>query len=385
MRIGIDATNIGGGGGVTHLKEIIANFDSIYFKNKISKLIVFSSQEVLDEIPDLDILEKLTFPELNGGLLSRIKFQMGKFDQEINERCDILFSITGDYIGSFRPLVGMSRNMLLYERDIWREIKQPKEIIRFWLNYKKQKRCFENSGGIIFISEYAKKIISNKLDLTKKEKTVIHHGVAPKFMGKQTEQKHISNYSFSSPFKFLYVSTVHTYKNQSQVVEAIANLRQLGYPIEISLVGGVIFRPAGVKLEKTIKNIDPRAEFIYHKGHIDYKQMELEYRKADGIIFASTCENMPNILMESMASGLPIACSNKQPMPEFLKETDFYFDAKNPQSISKVLKAFLENPEKRKEQISNNIREINNYSWQKTSKETFNYLISIEKNQVVQG
>ena len=37
-------------------------------------------------------------------------------------------------------------------------------------------------------------------------------------------------------------------------------------------------------------------------------------------IFASTCENMPNILIEGMSSGLPILCSNYLPMPEFLKD-----------------------------------------------------------------
>src|SRR5690606_34189423 len=109
-------------------------------------------------------------PELNDNLFSRIKFQLTKFDQEIKERCDILFSITGDYVGQFQPLVGMSRNMLLYEREIWKEIKQPKEIIRFWLNFKKQKICFGNTESIIFISEYAKNYITSKLKLNPKPK-----------------------------------------------------------------------------------------------------------------------------------------------------------------------------------------------------------------------
>ena len=39
MKIGIDATNLGGGGGVTHLKEILDNFDPLKHEN-IKKIIV---------------------------------------------------------------------------------------------------------------------------------------------------------------------------------------------------------------------------------------------------------------------------------------------------------------------------------------------------------
>ena len=65
--------------------------------------------------------------------------------------------------------------------------------------------------------------------------------------------------------------------------------------------------------------------------------MSEKYSEHDGIIFASTCENMPNILIESMGCGKPIACSKKLPMPQFLKEGGFYFDALSLNSIISCL------------------------------------------------
>lgn len=380
MRIGIDASNIGGGGGLTHLHEILENFDETHFSDEISKIIVFSSQAVLDELPNSIIFEKITFKAFNSGLLNRIKFQLSGYDKEIQGRCDMLFSITGDYIGNFKPVVGMSRNMLLYERDIWKEIKQPKEIIRFWLNFQKQKKCFKNASAIIFISNYAKVYISKELKLNYKPTEVIHHGLSPRFEGDSRKQLKISEYNLNNPFRFLYVSTVHVYKNQWQVVNAISKLRKLGYPIELSLVGGIIFDRAGKMLEKAIQEVDPNKEFINFKGHIEYSEIEKEYQLADGIIFASTCENMPNILMESMASGKAIACSDKQPMPEFLKENGFFFNAQNSDSIAESLIEFLENPERRQQYIQNNKEEITKYSWGKTSRDTFSYLVNTYKN-----
>ena len=377
MILGIDASNIGGGGGVTHLKEILAYLPS---QKKNKKVVVFASQKVLNQLPEDNVIKKITFPAFNKGLLRRLRFQLWGYDKHIKQNCDILFSITGDYLGNFKPVVGMSRNMLLYERNIWREIKQPKEIIRFWLNYKKQKRCFRNASGIIFISQYAREYVSKNLNLQNKQITVIHHGISPRFKGEVCEQLSIESYSVENPFKLLYVSTVHVYKHQWNVVEAIARLRQKGYPVELDLVGGIIFKPAGKKLEKTIQETDPQNKFIHNHGHCPYEEIDKFYKYSDGIIFASTCENMPNILIESMASGIPIASSNKQPMPEFLKENGFYFDAHKVDSIVEVLIEFLDSPQKREINAKNALKEASKYSWENTSSHTFEFLNFIYKN-----
>jgi glycosyltransferase involved in cell wall biosynthesis len=379
MRLGIDASNIGEGGGITHLKEFLDSVTTLKRNHGIEEIIVFSSQKVLNDLIDDEILKKVSFPEFNQGVLQRLKFQLTKYDKEIEKRCDILFSITGDYIGNFKPLVGMSRNMLLYERDIWLEIMQPKEILRFWLNFKKQKRCFKNASGIIFISEYAKQYANRILDIGKKKQIIIPHGISQKFRGKVQTQIEISSYSFEKPFRFLYVSTVHVYKNQWNVVRAIHNLRKNGYPVALTLVGGVIFEPAGELLKKTIKELDPEKRYVTWKGHVPYSKISEEYQKASGIIFASHCENMPNILIESMASGVPILCSNKAPMPEFLKENGFYFNPKEVTSIERAVMDFIAQPSARDQMAHNNLQESDLYSWKKTTEDTIDFIQSIYK------
>lgn len=375
MRIGIDATNIGGGGGITHLKEFLNHikFDEWEFDS----ITVYASTKVIDQILDHPAIIKKTSTLLNSGLLNRLKFQLFQFDKILQEECDILFSLTGDYVGKFKPVVAMSRNMLLYERDIWKEIGQPKEIMRFWLNYLKQKRCFRNAEGIIFISNYAQEIISSSLNLSNKEIRTIHHGISPRFMNQQVDHLSADSYSIDNPFTLLYVSTVHVYKNQWNVVEAVARLREKGIPVQLELVGGVIFEAAGKRLKESIEKFDSDRNFIKWHGDVPYNKIDEFYKQADGIVYASTCENMPNILIESMASGLPIACSNKEPMPEFLKNNGFYFNAKEVESIQSAIEEMLSNREKRSEYSSNNIEEIKSYNWGQTSKDTMKFIIEI--------
>ncbi len=382
MRIGIDATNVGGGGGITHLKEILLNLDFTQLPQE-SIIFVFSSLNILKKLPDFPGLEKISHRLLNSGLFNRLFFQLFVFDEIIYKNCDILLSITGDYFGKFKPVIGMSRNMLLYDRLAWKDMKSFSEKSRFYLNFLKQKRSFLNSTGIIFISNHAKLEINKVLSITHKKQIIINHGISSKFFDKPRIRS-LNQYSKKNPFRFLYVSTVHTYKFHWNVVEAVSSLRKSGYPLELHLVGGIIFKPAGDMLLKSIQLGDPSSEFIFYHGHQAYDEIQKHYQKADGIIFASSCENMPNILIESMASGLPIACSNFQPMPEFLEDGGFYFDPKSIDSIVQAVKELLSSPQEALEKTKSNLERIKKYSWEKTSRETFQFIIDIANNYYVQ-
>ena len=63
------------------------------------------------------------------------------------------------------------------------------------------------------------------------------------------------------------------------------------------------------RLKSTLDKIDPQRKFIKFYGAMPYEKLNEFYGGADIGLFASSCENMPNILVENMAAGLPIACS----------------------------------------------------------------------------
>ena len=370
MIIFIDATNIGKGGGYTHLYEIL---NSNSFKESDLLIYVMAQKLILDKLPKKTNIKFLESNLLEKTLLHRLYFQIFKIDNYI-PKDSIVFSITGDYLGSHKPVVSMSRNMLLYEREIWKDINSRKEVFRFWINYLKQKYCFKNSIGIIFISKYAKKIISKTLNLENKNLSIIHHGLSNKFTGKLKINKNIKYFSKTKPYVLLYISSIHEYKHQWNVVEAVSNLRNKGYNLQLNLVGDVIFKPALDKLNNSIQLFDSNSEFVRLFNNIQYKDIEHFYNSANGIVYASTCENMPNILIESMASGIPIACSNKLPMPEFIKSNGFLFDSKNINSIEDAIFQMVNNENLSLHYSKANLKESLKYDWEKTAKQTINFL-----------
>jgi glycosyltransferase involved in cell wall biosynthesis len=147
--------------------------------------------------------------------------------------------------------------------------------------------------------------------------SIIPHGLNPRFNQTPKVQRARSDYDEVNPYRVLYVSIIDQYKHQWFVVEAVATLRDEGFPIVLDLVGPAY--PAALKrLNQTINCVDAERRWVHYHGAIPFNELHLCYSQADLGLFASSCENMPNILLETMASGLPIACSNRGPMPEVL-------------------------------------------------------------------
>ena len=375
--IAIDATSIVNTGGFTHLYHLIASFNK-KLHPEISKIIIYSSRTVLNRLPNHELISKYSHLFLNKGKLLRLFFQIFIFDFSLKKnKVDVLLSTTGDYTGNFRPYIGISQNMLLYEKDFWKEISVIKEKAKLFINQKRQRKCFESAAGIIFISKYSRNYITNELKINKIPSKVIHHGIASYFINqKPNKLKHKINKE--KTLKFIYVSTVHVYKNQWNVIDAVWKLRQEGIKISLTLIGPIIYNPSGKRLFSKIRERDPKGEFINYITQVDHDKLPLEFSKHDAVIYASSCENMPNILIESMASGLPIACSDKQPMPEFLKDGGYYFNAYSVDSIKKAIINLIEDKDPINK-IKQNLNEVRNLKWEETSKKTFNFITNFTK------
>ena len=188
----------------------------------------------------------------------------------------------------------------------------------------------------------------------------------------------MTEYSLTKPFQILYVSTVDLYKHQWNVVEAVAKLRKEGYPVALNLVGAALF--AKNRLEKSLNKFDVNNEWARYNEVVPYLEMHNAYKDANLGVFASSCENLPIILLETMASGLPIACSNKGPMPEVLGSAGEYFNPERPAEIYHSIKKLIDNIHLRSERSQASFNMAQEYNWDVCAFETFSFLEEVFNN-----
>ena len=185
------------------------------------------------------------------------------------------------------------------------------------------------------------------------------------------------------PFRILYVSTVAPYKHQWQVVEAVVALKRSGYSVALDLIGPA--HPASLRrLRKVLEENDSEGSFIRYLGAVPYPELPGHYLGADAFVYASSCENLPNILLEAMASGLPIACSNRGPMPEVLGDAGIYFDPEQAKDIARALRTLIEDTGLMDRYAKSARDRARLYTWERTARETFDFLVAVARGSSLQ-
>lgn len=76
-----------------------------------------------------------------------------------------------------------------------------------------------------------------------------------------------------------------------------------------------------------------------------------------------------------MASGIPIACSNRSAMPEILKDAGVYFDPNDEADIARAMEEIIKNPSLAKIKSKKAFEYSKNFNWDKCTKETFELLV----------
>ena len=377
--LGIDASNIREGGGVTHLTQLISAADPA--KYQIFRVTIWGGKRLLSKLPERAWLQKVYVPSLDKSLPWRIFWQQLILPGVLRRAgCNVLFSPGGSVPTRMSiPSVTMSQNLLPFEKNERRRFG-----VISWMNVKLklvgilQSKSFRRANGVIFLSRYAEKLINSIVKI--RRTALIPHGVEARFSCAVREMQSPEYYSMGKPFRLLYVSIIAGYKHQLSVAKAVAVCRSKGLPIEIDFVGPA-YKAAHSDLIEEIERLDKNRQFIHYRGAIAFEELHKAYAQADAFVFASSCENLPNILFEAMSAGLPILCSNRGPMPEVLGDAGLYFDPENVESITDAITKIFQEPVLREKFAAMGKQRVRNYSWERCADETFCFIEKVASGQ----
>ena len=379
IHLGIDAVNIRQGGGLTHLSRLLQAADPT--ESGIETVTVWANQNTAATLPDHPWLIKRSAPWMDATLARRIAGQQLQLPREFRlAGCDVLFAPGGTLpMGCPAPAVTLSQNMLPFEPEEaarfgrWNSMRLKMQLLRY-----SQGRSFMRADGVIFLTQYAQKLIMTKLDWRPRHAALIPHGVEPRFFQAPRQQRSISDCSAQDPFRVLYVSILMPYKHQHEIARAVAELRADGLPIEMRFVGASWGR-YGRQFGALIDKLDPERKFLLWSGAEPFESVHGYYQNSDLFLFASSCENLPNILIEAMAAGLPIAAANRGPMPEVLGEAGVYFDPERPVAIADALRRLVLDAPLRAKLAELAHETAQGYSWNRCARDTFQFIAKVAR------
>lgn len=370
MHLVIEASNIRKGGGLTHLQEVLHAVDLDQFG--IEKVTIWGPRRTLEQIGDSKRIFRRTHPWIDKGGVWSYWFRRILLDRQLDSTTDLLWAPGGTYSGRFRPYVTMVRNFLPFDKVERDRFRYSPSWIRYLLLEKTQLRSFRHSSGLIHISHKCDEVINRLVDLSHVKQKLIYHGINPRFFQEPRTPRPLRAFTKHDPARLLYVSDISLYKHQDKLIQAAALLRDK-IPIRVDLVGSA-YPPALRNIERIASRIDPNRDWIHWHGEVPYDEVDRFYHDADLYACLSSCETFGMILLEAMAAGLPILCSDRSALPEIHAGTCRSVDPERVPLIASQLKAMLLSPESRANYANLAFQRAKEFSWTKCATETFTFL-----------
>ena len=182
-----------------------------------------------------------------------------------------------------------------------------------------------------------------------KNAKVIYNGIDPDlFKPASIEEKVLKKKQLGlnkNDFVLGNVGRMDYWKNQRILIEILPDLKKISPQIKLILVGG---GEEEGNLKKSAIKKGVKNDVIFLGQRSDVNQI---LKAFDIFVFPSLTEGLPLVVIEAMATGLPIVASHVGGIPELVVngETGFLVSPASKEEIKEAIIKLLNNPELRKE------------------------------------
>jgi len=169
---------------------------------------------------------------------------------------------------------------------------------------------------------------------------------------------------------FLAVGGIEARKNTIAMLEGFGQVRAIRPDAQFVIAGGASLldhRGYQGEFRAVLGSLGEHAAAVHILGTVADEDMPALYRLADTLVFASVKEGFGLVVLEAMASGVPVVVSSIAPFTEYLGPEDVVWcDPHNAASIAEAMAISLM-PPVRAGLIPHGLKLAAHHSWQRTA------------------
>lgn len=228
---------------------------------------------------------------------------------------------------------------------------------------------------IITISEFSKKELVDVYKVNPEKIKVVHLGFDKenyrKIDNKEEINKILQKYNLEKPY-LLYTGRLEEKKNIYNLILAFEKISYHQPEYKLVLAG----RP-GFGYEKFLsllqeKKLENKVKIL---GWVEQKDLPYIMNAAEIFVFPSFYEGFGIPILEAMACGIPVCCSNAASLPEVAEDSALFFDPYNPDDIYGKLLYLINNKVMQFNLKQKGLSRAKMFSWEKCAEETLEILI----------
>lgn len=225
------------------------------------------------------------------------------------------------------------------------------------------KICMRNSirfsKKIITISEFSQKQICNKFHVQKDFIKLIPTQLGTRIYSDNDAENRVSvmnKYSLNPKKYFIFCSSWWNHKNHNNLMKAFHKFAEKNSDIKLILVG----KHYGVFKSRPIK--DYCSDRLIITGFVPDEELGILLKNALAFIHPSVYEGFGMPIIEAMANGIPVACSNVASLPEVAGSAALLFDPFKIDSLTQAMHRLADDSQLREDLIQKGYEQAKKYS-----------------------
>ena len=224
-----------------------------------------------------------------------------------------------------------------------------------------------SSHRVITISQTSAHDISKHLRVPKDRLDVIPSGLGQPLTQRASDTAEIgSRYGIGERQVVLTLSAKRPHKNLMRLLQALALLPSARRPL-LFLPGYPTPHEEELRREAARLSIDDDVRFL---GWLAPHEMEALFATAHLFVFPSLYEGFALPILEAMARGVPVCCSNRGAMMEVAADAAVLFDPESPQAIAAAIDNSLASPSLLARLRDAGPRRAEAFSWERAARAT---------------
>jgi len=232
-------------------------------------------------------------------------------------------------------------------------------------------RTIERAERVLTVSDYSRDAILRHYDISPEKVRVVPNAASPEFRVTGRERAMASvqkKWGIPGPFVFS-VGDLQPRKNQIGLIRAFAAMiaSRPAMKHHLVLTGQETWFGPRVRQEALKSGYANRIHFT---GFVTDEELRELYNACDCFVFPSFYEGFGMPILEAMACGRAVACSNTSAMPEVADGAGILFDPREPESIRRCMEEILLDAELKARQERLGLQRATHFSWKKSARAT---------------
>ena len=233
------------------------------------------------------------------------------------------------------------------------------------------KNTVRKAARVLTLSEFSRRSIARAYGMDPSKITVVPAGVSSSFRPLHRQQaKAFVEGRFKVPGPFiLCVGDLQPRKNQIGLIHAFEELlcAHPDLPHQLMLVGKETWFAPHVHQAAKKSLVKDRIHFT---NYVNEKELLQLYNACEIFVFPSFYEGFGLPILEAMACGRAVACSNSSAMPEVADSAGLLFNPESTGEMVRAMRDLLLNPELRQRMERLGQQNASQFSWARTAQMT---------------